>query len=411
MKRIAYLCADFGIPVFGNKGASIHVREFTSALQAAGHDVRIVAARLGDGSPEGFTVPVQQIRFGPSQAGIVRTMRTDSMMTEPMLKEVRSALFSIELVRSIQAELHRWQPDAIYERYSLMSTAGIDLARALDIPLILEVNAPLASEAETHRGLGLGHTVRETEQYIFQSADHIVTVSNRLRVWLIERGIDSDRISVTPNRVDVARFQAGERSVSNRPVVGFAGTLKPWHGTETLVRAIAALAHRRGAASTPNLLIVGDGPQRALLERVARENGIEELVQFTGLVDHADMPARICDMDIAVAPYEPQSDFYFSPLKLFEYMAAGRAIVASDIGQIPEIIDHGRNGLLAPPGDITAMAQSIARLLDDPALARTLGQQARADAVARYGWEHNVAIVTSLVDRLRVPAELAGQRV
>src|SRR5690606_7054747 len=127
-------------------------------------------------------------------------------------------------------------------------------------------------------------------------------------------------------------------------------------------------------------------------------------VTFTGMVDHADMPSHIGAMDIAVAPYNPRPDFYFSPLKLFEYMAAGRAIIAADIGQIPEIIDHERTGLLVPPGDATALAGAIMTLIDDRTLAASLGRNARQEAVERYAWERNAEIVADLIARARQPS-------
>ena len=406
--RIAYLSADYGIPVYGNKGASIHVRELSGALQCAGHEVRIYTTRLGGEVPAGFEVPVREVRLGRSRKGLVETMKGDPAISEPMLKEMRAMLSGIALVQELMPELLAWRPEAIYERYSLMSTAGIDLARALNIPLVLEVNAPLAAEAETHRGLGFRHTVHETERRILRTADHVVAVSDHLRGWLVGCGVAPDRITVTPNRVNIARFARAGNLSADRPTVGFVGTLKAWHGTETLVRAIGKL-HRERGEGAPELRIIGDGPQRERLDAIAHEEGIAHLVRISGMVDHAEMPARIGAMDIAVAPYNPQPDFYFSPLKLFEYMAAGRAIVAADIGQIPEIIRHGESGLLVPPGDVDALAASIGRLIDDPALAATLGRNARRDAVANHGWERNAQIVTGLIARSRMPEWLPGE--
>jgi glycosyltransferase involved in cell wall biosynthesis len=408
--RIAYLSADFGIPVYGNKGASIHVRELSAALRAVGHDVRIATCRLGGEPPAGFDVPVREIRLGSTRKTIVAAMKRDPAISEPMVKEIRSMLYGATLAQELLPELQAWQPNALYERYSLMSTAGVELARHLGIPLILEVNAPLAAEAEAHRGIGFRHTVHEVERGILQSADHVVAVSEHLRGWLIESGVEPERITVTPNRVNIARFTTAEAPASSRPTVGFVGTLKAWHGTETLVRALGEIARDRGPDAAPALLIVGDGPQRASLEEIAREEGIDGLVTFTCMVAHEEMPSHIGAMNIAVAPYNPRPDFYFSPLKLFEYMAAGRAIVAADIGQIAEIIDHGRTGLLVPPGDAAALAGAITRLIDDPDLATTLGRNAREDAVARFSWERNAETVTGLIDRARQPALVEGHR-
>ncbi len=410
MMRIAYLTADFGIPVYGNKGASIHVRELSSALRETGHDVRIYTCRLGGDPPAGFDIPVREVRLGSIRKQLVATMKADPDISDPMMKEIRTMLYSATLAQEILPELQAWQPDAIYERYSLMSTAGVDLSRQLGIPLILEVNAPLAQEAEAHRGIGFRHTVHDIERRILQAADHICAVSDDLRAWLVESGVEPARVTVTPNRVNIARFAGAGTTAAERPTVGFVGTLKAWHGTETLVRAIGQVARERGPDAAPALRIVGDGPQRSSLEEIAREEGIDGLVTFTGMVDHADMPSHIGAMDIAVAPYNPRPDFYFSPLKLFEYMAAGRAIIAADIGQIPEIIEHGRTGLLVPPGDATALAGAIMTLIDDRTLAASLGRNARQEAVERYAWERNAEIVADLIARARQPSLVEGAR-
>lgn len=405
--RIAYLTADYGIPVFGNKGASIHVREMSTALQSIGHEVHIFTPRLGGERPAGFDIPVTEVRFGKVQKGLVDTMKTDSAISDPAMKEIRSMLYGVTLVQELLPALEGWQPDAIYERYSLMSTAGVDLAKRLGIPHILEVNAPLADEAEAHRGLGFSRTVRETERMILQSADYVLAVSEELREWLIGTGVAPERITVTPNRVNIDRFARAAAMKPERPTVGFVGTLKAWHGTATLVEAIGEIARERGIDDTPQLLIVGDGPQRDMLETLARDQGITDLVRFTGMVDHDEMAGYIGRMSIAVAPYNPQPGFYFSPLKIFEYMAAGRAIIAANIGQIPQIVEQGRTGLLVEPGDTSALAAAITSLLDDRAQLDALGAKALREAVDEYSWEKNARVVEALV-ATPLEAALAG---
>ncbi|MCC6313202.1 MAG: glycosyltransferase family 4 protein [Thermomicrobiales bacterium] len=402
--RIVYLSADFGIPIYGSKGASIHVREFAAALQTAGHDVRIITCRSGDETPAGFDVPVRTVRLDVGQQSVVDTMKDDPAVPEPMRKEIRSLLYGVTLGRELLPELERWRPHAIYERYSLLGVSGVELARRLGIPLLLEVNAPLADEAETHRGIGFRHTVHETERMILRSADRVLAVSAELRAWLIAAGVAPERIVVTPNRVNIQRFATVGRTASSQPTVGFVGTLKPWHGSATLVRAVGEIARQRGLDAAPHLLIVGDGPQREMLEALAREQGIASLARFTGTIAHEEIPARISEMDIAVAPYDPQPDFYFSPLKIFEYMAAGRAIVAARIGQIPEILEHGRTGLLVEPGDATALAASISSLLDDPRRIAVLGENARRTAIDHHGWDRNAQVVGGIIKDLLATA-------
>src|SRR5205823_5775752 len=135
---------------------------------------------------------------------------------------------------------------------------------------------------------------------------------------------------------DRIRSQLG---IDDNLVVGFVGSLKPWHGVDALLAAF-----QEAAGSDWRLLIVGDGPERERLEDQATQIGGQ--VIFTGAVSHHQIPEYVATMDIAVAPYRASSDFYFSPLKLYEYLAVGKAVVATNVGQIAQVIHHGENGYL-----------------------------------------------------------------
>jgi glycosyltransferase involved in cell wall biosynthesis len=402
--NIAYLSSDFGIPVHGNKGASIHVRELSSALVAQGHRVEIVACRAGGETPIGFDVPVHEFALDTPDRRTIGSLQDDPEVSEPMSREVRAMLYAATLRYRVLPMLEAFRPDAIYERYSLLGTAGIEIAKMLGIPHILEVNAPLSEEAALHRGVAFTQTIRAVEQRILGSANRVIAVSGPLKDWIVETGVDADRVSVVPNGVNVERFAAGTNDVrgrfgiDDRPVVGFVGTLKAWHGTATLIRAVARLARERGIEQAPYLLIVGDGPQRGELEAVATSEGIASLTIFTGSVPHDVMPDCIAAMDVAVAPYDESPDFYFSPLKLFEYMAAGRPVVAAGIGQIVDCLRDAETGLLYPPGDIAALARCIGQLIDDPEGAARMGESARAEAIAQRSWNRNARIVTDLIE-------------
>lgn len=403
--NIAYLCTDFGIPVHGNKGASIHVRELSAALASQGHQVDIISCRAGGDPPVGFLVPVHEFPVDKSEQVLIGSLQDDPAASEPMAKEVRSMLYAATLRHRVMPLLHRLRPDAIYERYSLLGAAGVELARLLDIPHILEVNAPLSEEHAMHRGIGFSQTIRATEQRVLGAADQVVAVSEPLRQWIVGAGVDEERVTMVPNGVNVERFASPRPDVrarlglDDRPVVGFVGTLKAWHGTATLIEAIARLASDRGIDHAPRLLIVGDGPQRLHLEQLAADEGVAEITTFTGMVAHGDMPAYIAAMDIAVAPYDATPDFYFSPLKLFEYMAAGRPVVAAGIGQIGECIRNAETGLLYPPGDVPELAHRIAWLLDDPANARAMGRAAQEEVMANRNWSGIARVVIELIER------------
>jgi glycosyltransferase involved in cell wall biosynthesis len=169
--------------------------------------------------------------------------------------------------------------------------------------------------------------------------------------------------------------------------VGFVGSLKPWHGLPILIDAFARFQRNYPQA---RLLLVGDGKERDRLSQEIATRKLESAVDFTGAVSPQTVPHWLAQMDVAVAPYPPSEDFYFSPLKVYEYMAAGLPVVASNIGQISQIIDDGVNGLLVPPGDATALADALEQLWRSPLLRRRLGDSARGKILQHHTWERVV---------------------
>src|SRR5680860_73244 len=152
---------------------------------------------------------------------------------------------------------------------------------------------------------------------------------------------------------------------------------------------------KQGPGRVPYLLIIGDGPERERLEALVIEESLSSSTRFTGMIPHDEMPSHIAAMDVAVAPYDETPDFYFSPLKLFEYMAAGKPIVAAAIGQIADCIRDGQTGLLYPPGDGYALMLAIERMLADRQRAVILGQTAQEAVRFGRSWRHNARVAVS----------------
>ena len=228
-------------------------------------------------------------------------------------------------------------------------------------------------------------------------ASALLAVSAEVAAYLEVQTGRRERIHVVPNGVDPNRFPDSLRPSCPGPpgsfTIGFVGTLKPWHGLTTLVEAFALL--KQGAPEA-RLLLVGDGPERSRLEAELAKRGIRESSVFTGAVAPHEVPGWLASMDVAVAPYPKLANFYFSPLKVYEYLAAGLPIVASRIGQLADLLRHEETGLLCPPGDAAALAQSLERLRGDLALRKRLGMAARAAALRKHTWTAVARRVLSL---------------
>jgi len=414
--RILYLCLDEGIPLLGRKGAAVHVREMVAAFARAGHDVAVVGPVLAKSpweEPAELDGRIVQILPEPEATTAAATLRAynERIGAENALPgEVRRILYQSSVAARVIHRFERQRPDVVYERLSLHGTAGPVIAEALDVPYMVEVNAPLAEEHTNYRGAWLGELAAEGERWTLARADAILSVSELLREHLAAQGVDPERIHVVPNGVDSARFRPGSRDpelartwgVDGAPVLGFVGSLRPWHGVELLPAILEGVRERHGDV---RLLVAGDGEMRSPTEEALRERGLEAAAVFTGAVPHEDVPGLIRCLDVALAPYpEPEHAFYFSPLKLFEYLACGVPVVAARIGQIAEVVDDGGTGLLHEPGDVGAIVSACCELLDDPERAARMGAAA-AEAGAAYTWDANASKVTGLAETLR-----AGRR-
>lgn len=370
--RVAYVCTDAGIPVFGSKGASVHAQEVIRALLGRGARVALFATRAGGEPPDGLEgVTVHDL---PTPAQGERAERE------------RCAFESNGAVREILCKAGPF--DLAYERYSLWSYAGMEFARERGIPGLLEVNAPLIEEQAEHRGLVRRDLAEQVANRAFGAATALLAVSREVAAYLDRFPAAAGRVHVVPNGVNPERFTGIGASRNSRAddafTVGFVGTLKPWHGLPILVEAFDLLCHRTQDA---RLLVVGEGPGGETMREDLEGRGLLRLARFTGAVPPHEVPGLLAQMDVAVAPYPDRHDFYFSPLKVYEYMAAALPVVASRIGQLEDVLEHGVNGLLCPPGDPEALADALDRLRHDPQLRARLGREARRCVLREHTWD------------------------
>jgi glycosyltransferase involved in cell wall biosynthesis len=313
------------------------------------------------------------------------------------LAELTELAYNVFAYRRLARAAASFQADLIYERYNLYYLAGAWLARRLRVPFFVEVNAPLVEERARHGGLRLGALARWAERRVWGAADCVLAVTEVLKQRIVEQSIPSERIRVVPNGVPLERFAlpAAAPVASRAPVLGFVGFVRDWHGLDEVIRAMAAPE----APADMVFEIAGEGPARASLEALARSLRVSARVRFLGVVPHEEIPPRVAQFDIAL---QPRAVDYASPLKIFDYMAAGRAIVAPDQPNIREVLAHERTALLFPPDTPGAMWQAIARLLADPAMRARLGSAARTELEARdYSWRGNATRIVGWAETTR----------
>ena len=350
--NVLYVCADRGISVRGHKGASVHVRAVTEALQRLGHSVTVAVRRVDGTNPP------------PS---VSRIVQLDS--------DVDSARTQLRHLIGLCST------PVVIERYSLESGAAREATVDLGVPLTLEVNAPLAQEATRYRGLDDPHAF-DREHRTLRSAERILVVSRPLLDYV--RSV-APRVPARwiPNGVDTLAFTSAIPAclpvLGPGPLVGFAGSMKAWHGVDVLLDAFAS-ARRR--VPDLHLILVGGGPEEPRLRDRAAAPDLAGSVTVTGHVNHHEVPALIKRFDVAVAPYLPQTDFYFHPLKVVEYLAAGVPVIYSDQGDLAELV--GPAGLPHRPGCATELAERIVQATGDESLlahltANTTGRAAGRD--------------------------------
>ncbi|HEY6660878.1 MAG TPA: glycosyltransferase family 4 protein, partial [Pyrinomonadaceae bacterium] len=375
--RIVYLRSTPG-PGTQAGGAASHIKGVVEALEALGVEVKIISNDLIaglDAANDRFTI------IPPQPGGGTR------------------ALFDIHnnlvFTRGAVPLVQRAQPDFIYQRYARFSWAGVIAALRTKRPLFLEYNGSEVWVGKHWDRVGSLDLLERYERLNLDAAARIFVVSEVERRNLEGRGVAAHKIVVNPNGVDVERFRPGAGGVrarrelgieDNEVVAGFVGTFGPWHGVEKLAEAIKSIP-----ASVPvRFLFVGSGSLHAEVEKQLETEGSR--VIFTGSVGHDRVPALLDACDILAAPHVPLADgseFFGSPTKIFEYMAMGKAIVASRLGQIGEVLADQQTALLVEPGNAGELAAAIMRLVESDGLRAQLGVKAREVAEREHTWIHN----------------------
>jgi glycosyltransferase involved in cell wall biosynthesis len=393
--RVVYLRSTPG-PGTQAGGAASHIKGVVEGLQALGAHVEIISNDqiAGLNFPRFTVIPPQ----GSGGSRALFDMHNNLVFT-------RGAVPLIE----------RADPDFIYQRYARFSWAGVVAAMRIKRPLFLEYNGSEVWVGRHWDRVGSLDLLERYERLNLDAAARIFVVSEVERRNLEARGVRSEKIVVNPNGVDVERFRPGVGGAETRRelgieedevVAGFVGTFGPWHGVEKLAEAIKSITtggHGVPPLQRPKFLLVGSGSLHAEVEKQLENEVKEGRVIFTGAVAHDRVPKLLDACDILVAPHvrlADGSEFFGSPTKIFEYMAMGRGIVASRLGQIGEVLVDEETSLLVEPGNVGELGNAIVRLIESETLRKRLGARAREVAAREHTWTHNARRVLDAYQNL-----------
>jgi glycosyltransferase involved in cell wall biosynthesis len=370
-------------------GQAVHMDEMIDALRAQGHEVVLAGPARGG----------QESEFG-SDAGLIATLKR---LLPRAAYEILEAIYSIPAFFRLYNAYARFRPDFVYERYNLFMFAGIWLKYLTGVPLLLEVNGPIFEERSQHDGLSLQKFAAWAQGVVWRGVDYTLPVTEVLAGYIRRYGAPDRRIHVIPNGINPVRFADGlagedikaKYGLQGKLVLGFTGFIRGWNALDKVIDFIT----RDNGQHNLHLLVVGDGPARKELTQLALTQGVSDRLTITGVVGRDDVAGYIRAFDIALIPGVTE---YASPLKLFEYLALGRAIIAPDMPNIREILTDGENAVLFPvQGEQEdAFSRAILRLCSDAAMRKQIANGAKATIEAQgLTWSRNALRVVEIVEK------------
>ena len=379
-------------------GQSTHIQEMIGGLRALGCTVEEAAPSIGEDNPSG------------GSGGWVGRLKA----TLPAaLYELAELAYSLVAYRRLAAKIESFKPQAIYERYNLYLLAGIWAKKKYGLPLILEVNAPMALERRQYGGLSWPRLADCAERYVWRHADMVLPVTQVLADYIVAQGVAPERVMVIPNGINEAHYrdlptsdEAKRRlGLQGKLVIGFTGFVRERDRLDRIMHWIA----RQPAEVGAYLLVIGDGPARAGIEACAASLGVADRLGFTGVVSREEVPALAMSFDIAL---QTALVPYASPLCLFEYMALAKAIVAPDQPNHHEILSNGVDSVLYDPDDEHGIERALDALRSDPAWRARVAEEAqRVIERKALTWKQHAGKVLALAARLGGhPGAAGGER-
>ena len=373
----------------GDGAEGIHIEEMVNAFRQLGHEVRLIGPgvrRQSQGEEE-----------GPKFGWVKRLFKGPAY-------EMIELAYNILGYQTICMAIKEFKPDLIYDRYITFNYSAVAAARKFKLPIFLEVNAPLAYEREKEpdETLYLKKAAYWIEKKTCNDACKTIVVSTPLKEYLLSIGIPREKIIVLPNGVNTEKFYPKRKSkilidklgiAEKDIVIGFVGILRPWHGIDMLIDAFKTVCNQ---GHNCKLLLVGDGPVQQRIESKVDQIGLKHKVIITGRIPHPFVGDYVALFDIAISP---KATFYASPMKIIEYMAQQKAVIAPDMPNIRDLICNGTTGLLFEPESVQAIVTALMILIKDKSKRESLGKQALASVKSRLNWKSNARHILGMCNK------------
>jgi len=386
--RILYFSSHPNIPLNSKSGPGTHMREIIAGFRAEGHEVQtLIMGGNSEAQESGEPLPTA----GPSP---IKRLGKKLLLTAvwESIKDQRLNRFDAYCAQELRSLCETFKPDIIYERGYFSMLSGVNIAKELGVFHVLEMNAPYPEEKVQMEGKGLFHNKAVVAEKIqCTKTDLLVVVSSALMRYFIERtGIDENKVLITPNAVNPKYLSHTlSKEVARAPfnwsnedlVFGFVGSIFPYHGVDKLIEAFALLK-----GDNKKLLIVGGGELLPQYKQRVKDLGISKLVVFTGAVPHQHVYNLISAMDIAMMA---DSNWYGSPVKIFEYGALGKAVIAPNTEPVLDVMRNMQDGILCM-NNITHILSAMCQLQEDEELRAKLANSWK-DKVLKY---HNWRVVS-----------------
>lgn len=371
----------------GEEPESVHINAIVIALRRLGHEVDIIGP-----------VAIERCDSNrkPSFAGRIKSS------APRMIVEAAQIAYNVKSFAQLLRAISRKRYDFIYERYGIFNLAGLAASRIFHLPIVLEVNTLYAQAWDKYYGLTFRRIARAMERFAVTRADGVITVTEKLKELLERERVDSRRIAVTHNAIDPGEFEPGSearavvRETLKLPpiVAGFVGTMNRWQGVSGFAEVIERVVSERRDVG---FLFIGDGEGRPALESELRRRKIYDMAFFVGRKPHAEIPRYVSAMDIGLLL---NSNSYGSPMKIFEYWAMGKPVIAPAVPPVLEVMRNGETGFVIEPGDAGAMASRILQIAGDESLREELGRAGRACVLRSHTWEKNAQKIISTVGEI-----------